>query len=460
MLPSSVQGGCPFRESRNIWLSLAQQLEHAHFHGLPLVGIMLDIRKAFNALPRMPIWFALSRMHFPREILHAWRFRVRSSVSSGLHSTVGLPEGCGMSVFGMIVVDYLLDLWITSQYPSARVWTFIDDWQIVVRDVQLLEEVWLAVGKFTDMLDLAVDESKTFAWSAQASERQVLRKGRLKLQLSTQALGIHHNFCRRLGNRTVQQRIQAMQATWQRLRASLSPYKFKLQALAQMAWPRALHGISAVHLGRQHFVSLRASAIKSLKVNRKGTSPILRLATHGMRYDPELWAMMQTLRDLRECDRFPEFLTDLGLYRQAEKTSNGPIGVLVARLEVIGWQLRDDGRFQDKYGLLDIFNAAWEELVLRIKLAWPETMANEVLHRSSLAGLHRIDLFETAELFKHFDDGEQEILRCHMDGTLYTQNGRAQFQDDTTAKCPWCSEKDGFFHRVWECEAEHIYLPN
>lgn len=154
---------------------------------------MLDIRKGLNALPRMPIWYALLQMNFPQPILHAWgsfvngqcrRYRVRSSVSDSLRSTVGMPEGCGMSVFAMTLVDYLLDLWISHQCPSARVWTFVDDWQIVVQSVPLLEQAWQAVGVFAQMLDLSIDEGKTFAWSAQTAERQVLRRGRLKLQLS------------------------------------------------------------------------------------------------------------------------------------------------------------------------------------------------------------------------------------------------------------------------------------
>ena len=43
------------------------------------------------------------------------------------------------------------------------------------------------------------------------------------------------------------------------------------------------------------------------------------------------------------------------------------------------------------------------------------------------------------------------LLRCHLDGTLYTQNGRAKFRPGVADKCPWCSEKDGFYHRAWTC---------
>eukprot|EP00438_Fugacium_kawagutii_P036516 Skav217607 [mRNA] locus=scaffold2172:203589:220867:+ [translate_table: standard] len=174
-LPASIREG----QSRNIWLTLASQLERAHFHSTPLAGIMLDIRKCFNALPRYPIWSALLTMQFPHEMLRAWgsfvnmqsrRFQVRGSVSDDITSTVGLPEGCGFSVFGMVVVNLMLERWLVAMGPKAQLWAFVDDIQIVLRDPGLLEKCWKAVSDFIDMLDLSIDEGKTFAWSAQASQ--------------------------------------------------------------------------------------------------------------------------------------------------------------------------------------------------------------------------------------------------------------------------------------------------
>ena len=38
-----------------------------------------------------------------------------------------------------------------------------------------------------------------------------------------------------------------------------------------------------------------------------------------------------------------------------------------------------------------------------------------------------------------------------MDGTLFTQNGRAKFQAGVSSQCLWCPAKDGFHHRAWIC---------
>lgn len=121
VVPDSVQGGLPARQAKTIWYSVAQELERAYMDGLPLHGVLVDIRKCFNAIPRMPLWTALHRLGFPVPVLRAWaafvsgqarHFRVRGSVGAPLYSCTGLPEGCALSVFGMVILDWLLDLWL------------------------------------------------------------------------------------------------------------------------------------------------------------------------------------------------------------------------------------------------------------------------------------------------------------------------------------------------------------
>ena len=107
LLPSSVQGGVPCRQAKAIWFDLAHALEQAYLNGTGLHGLLMDIQKCFNNIPRYPLWFVLNRMGFPLATLRAWvsfvasqtrRFRVRHSAGEPLTSTCGLPEGCALSV--------------------------------------------------------------------------------------------------------------------------------------------------------------------------------------------------------------------------------------------------------------------------------------------------------------------------------------------------------------------------
>ena len=62
-----------------------------------------------------------------------------------------------------------------------------------------------------------------------------------------------------------------------------------------------------------------------------------------------------------------------------------------------------------------------------------------------------MDLPELYRSLSVFSAADQVFLRCHLDGTLFTQNAKAKFKTDTTSKCPWCPAKDGFHHRAWIC---------
>ena len=55
-LPVSVQGCLKGRSSKKVWLDVAWRVEDALVSGSALHGLVLDIVKAFNALPRKPFF--------------------------------------------------------------------------------------------------------------------------------------------------------------------------------------------------------------------------------------------------------------------------------------------------------------------------------------------------------------------------------------------------------------------
>lgn len=119
---------------------------------------------------------------------------------------------------------------------------------------------------------------------------------------------------------------------------------------------------------------------------------MLHLASCGVGYDPECWAIMQSIRDVRQ---YGLLAHDLARYAGDRSISNGPVCVcvLVSRPERLGWQLQPTGVFQDDFGPM-----AWEELVVRLKWSWMDVIATEMLHRDSMVGLHRADQLEVQRI--------------------------------------------------------------
>ena len=461
-LPHGIQGGVPGGQAKTLWHSLAQMLERAHWTSESLNGIILDIRKAFNALPRLPIWTCLARLGMPDGILRAWasfvaqqvrRFRVRQSHSSPVQSNVGYPEGCGLSVLAMIITDWMLHEWLQEVNSGCGLWAYVDDWTCTFRSPLDFEGVWAAVSRFVKLLDLEIDLAKSCAWSANSKDRTQIRGHEVGVALKIRMLGAHQNFCLRRGNVTVTARVKSMDAVWKRLKRSLSPYRFKLTSLLVLAWPRALHGISVVHLGPAWFRTLRSGAMKGLRANKKGSNPCLHLACHATLADPQAYALVQTVKDAREFGGTEAMETLLGLLANQGHglPFNGPTTVLAERLRSLTWQVHGSGMVRDRFGLFSVFHCSFEEFWFRFRLDWPHVMWDIVRHRSSFDGCHNADLVELQSALKQFGAMDQVFLRCHLDGTLYTQNGRAHFQHDTTNQCPFCTEVDGFYHRAWQC---------
>ena len=463
VVPAGVRGGIPSRQARSIWYEAAQLLEQSHLGGLAYIGVVADLVKAFNQIPREPIWLALQALGCPGWFIRTWasfvgcqqrRFRVRRSVGDAIGSDVGFPEGCALSVCSMSILDFMLDRWLAPVHPTVQVVSFVDDWQIMHRAIEMHEIIVQELWNFVAAVAMQIDLKKSYVWAVRANDRQKLRTSSLKVALSARELGAHINFCKRSGNCTLVERITSLGPTWMMMRSSLSPYKHKVTALKMLAWPRSLHEVSVAPLGPLHFVGLRAGAMKGLRQDRIGSNPSLHLPLAGFTTDPEGFAIFQTLKDARELSHPDYFRSLLGLYaaHPEQFPNNGPVAILVHRVSRLGWKVLANGQCQDSIGQFDLFTTHIDSIKARIAFSWGWIMTSEVSHRKDFQGIQYADLALIASLLPKFADADQVYLRCSLDGTMVTQKDRKHFEPNNEGNCPFCNKPDGYAHRVWDCE--------
>ena len=461
--PEGLRGGIPARQSRSIWYELSMMLEQSNLANDAIIGIVVDLVKAFNLIPREVIWMALSTMKCPLWFIKSWasfvncqtrRFRIQSSVGEAISSNVGYPEGCALSICAMGLIDMLLDWWLAPIDPSLTVLSYVDDWQIIHRDLGLHQSILQSLRTFVSALGMSIDESKSFVWATDGVCRSELRQDSLPVVLSAKELGAHMNFCLKRGNANLVKRIESMTHTWKQLRASLCPYKSKISALKILAWPRSLYGISTVHLGPLHFGKLRSNAMRGLRQARVGSSPVLHLPLSGFSTDPEGFAIFQTIKDSRELgdsEYLRNMLTVLSTSNE-RVPYNGPSSILMVRLSRLGWQITPDGFVHDRWNAFDIFTENIDSLKLRVAASWPWVLTAEVSHRKDFAGIQYADLAATAHIVSTFSLQDQVYLRCVLDGTLVTQKDSWKWDSTKDGSCPFCGSQDGYFHRAWECK--------
>ena len=70
--PNGMRGGMPRCQSKSVWYEMAVLLEASHTQRDSLLGIVADLEKAFNGIPRMPIWAALHALQCPPALIRGW----------------------------------------------------------------------------------------------------------------------------------------------------------------------------------------------------------------------------------------------------------------------------------------------------------------------------------------------------------------------------------------------------
>ena len=77
--------------------------------------MVADLQKAFNMIPRLVVFEIAHHIGTPGYGLVAWagaltqmsrRLLLRGSLTSGIPSVTGFPEGCGLSCIAMVLVDF------------------------------------------------------------------------------------------------------------------------------------------------------------------------------------------------------------------------------------------------------------------------------------------------------------------------------------------------------------------
>ena len=351
--PPTLFGNMPGRSAGGVWYQMQLAIEQAHMDDHPLVGVLLDLSKAFNTLPRPPVFALALKLGLPRELVVAWsgavaklarRFQIRGATGPALPSYTGFPEGCALSCVAMMLVDFALHRYVDASANSGSLTTFVDDWQLVDSGVPQVQVALRAVTEFVRGWDLAMDPAKSVHWATHAADRRLLRRSGVSVAHSARNLGGNMVFAKARRLSTISDRIASLQDLWPRLAVSPSPLSQKLQALTASAWPKALHGVSATSLSNDTFATLRAGASRGLGFDRPGLSSKVLLSFCCFPVaDPQFFAIVSTFRDLRAFADPCTFVPVVEQLLSLSKWPPGPAQVFLERCHALGWAWCSEG---------------------------------------------------------------------------------------------------------------------
>ena len=457
----SVFGNRRGRQASDLWIQLLSEIESAYSSSNALSGISADIEKCFNCIPRFPALCLAVLVGTPHAVTTAWsgalagmcrHFKVRDSFSAGFLTSTGLAEGCGLSVYGMLLIDHLFACWMRFQAPTVRCLTYVDDWQTLTLDVDYAVRQLALVEKFAALIDLTVDRKKTFGWATCPDLRKRMRDHGIQVLHHARELGGHLGISRQYTNRTVAQRIADLGDFWVQLRASHARYKAKVYMLRAVAWPRGLHAVASAPIGDQTWLALRRSAVKALGWQKPGVNPVVLLSLVEPVVDPQFTAISWTFRSLRaQCplDFWSVNVAPLA-HGDLDLPPNAPASIALHRAQSLGLQVERDGRVVDQFGPLCLQTCNIAELDLRLQWAWQLVVAQQLTHRVDFNGLWQVDAAATRRALALLNPDDQALYRLGLAGGLYTESYKAKWTDQSDS-CRWCGQPDTLRHRFWDC---------
>lgn len=256
-------------------------------------------------------------------------------------------------------------------------------------------------------------------------------------------------------------RIQSVLPVFDKLRKAAHPGFVSQANIFQVLWPRALHGVEAVVLGFDHLVKLRTGAMKAMKWNRGGASPIVRLSLlHTEQLDPEwfqLWRVLQLF--IQQCSSVDIIKHWWAVFvTQTAKSSHGPFGKLWALLE--RYQLRIDEHLAlwfSPSGYISLLQAS-TKLIRRVVLqAYWNFQAAQVSCRPGYQDLGGFDQEITTYHDPHFLPQDRELLAIVRDGAFTTDQHKAKFDVSKSAICECCGVPATLYHKYRECSLyDHV----
>ena len=329
-----------------------------------------------------------------------------------------------MSCLAMVALTQLFHLWIRAVEVPLQPVSYVDNWAILMTNPEHMSRACAALDKFVALLHVDLDAKKCYTWAADRSSRTYLRGAGFRVVNATRDLGAHVVYSCQLSNATTMQRFRDLEDFWPKLLRATCTVRQKCTLIQMVAWPRALHAVSAVVVGKKHFTRLRTSAMQALGLSKPGACPYLHCCLESCSFDPLVFAALDTLRDARSLGVPADVALGLetGPLCAGSTAFNSVSEILCQRLHQTGFEVLDGGFARDSVGDFHFLQCGFGELRFRLQLSWLCVVAARVHHRSDFRGFGSVDVFHTRRAYHQADGFDQGVLRKHLHGAHVTND--------------------------------------
>ena len=269
-------------ETAEMWYLSQALIEQAASTSSPLMGLVTDIQKAFESIPRLPIQKLALWLGIPQQVVKLWfhflehtgrRFLVANQVGDPLYSNSGFPEGCAMSCVSMTVLSICFHQYQKKFAERTICLSYVDNLELLAPSGEDLMQGLICLQSWADMWSLELDLGKTYCWGANSTSRAACNAFPYPVKRAAKDLGAAMTYGAGIRNQEQLARIATLEPLWPLLRRSVASYHQKGQIIRQAFWPKAFHGSSICRIGHTHLQKLRTLAVRALGHGKAGASP-------------------------------------------------------------------------------------------------------------------------------------------------------------------------------------------
>ena len=466
-------GFLPKRSALQYFFIIQTAIELSLQSGESLQGFVADIVKAFNFIPRDPVYELARVVGVPDRLLKPWssmhaqldrRFRVRCFTSPATRSVTGTPEGDPLSCLGMVLCDMHWHCYMTRYLPAIHCISYADNLTLLSTALPQLVQGTQIFQCWLDAFDLQLDAKKSYTWSTWPENRTQLQTYGFSVKHGARDLGAQMQYGLRRQVASRDDRLRSVESFWQVLARSSISIEHKLKGIKQVLWPRALHASSSVLVPDGALKTLRTGAMRALRASRAGASPLVRLGfLHDPFADPDCFQWWQVLLDIRQAVRKLTGIHVAGnrfLEQYDGKDSPGPFGKLLMLGARLHWHLQYNFAVTTisglQFHLVDIGEA---ELQIIFLDAWRSAQSRIIAKRPDFAGLEGVNFAITTDNAWIQNRKQVALLYTCMDGTFFTERARSHFDTTRSGRCRYCEGPDTWEHRLrWCPHHSHIRL--
>ena len=174
------------------------EVELAYEEQTPRVGIVLDLKKCYNTIPRTPIAELFRRAGIPEAYIRAltrmykdMRRVIEAAGTAGrTHaSTTGVAEGCSMSVAAMTVLTMFVvkALHHQPELQTALAICYADNWSVITRAFHTLTQAFETLAAIVEALKMAISPEKSWTWATTAKRQNQTQDSSAQRSQSTSA---------------------------------------------------------------------------------------------------------------------------------------------------------------------------------------------------------------------------------------------------------------------------------